>query len=144
MFTSPSTKILYRVVKQQAAYDGTYSKLATARLREEASALEEAGCFSIVLEGIPPRLAARITGELRIPTIGIGAGPECDGQILVVNDMLGEYEEFVPRFVKQYEQLGKKIREAVSRYAEDIRAGRFPGPEHCYPEEKPSGKVREQ
>lgn len=117
---------------------------AQEQMVQGARALEEAGCFSIVLEGIPPRLAARITGEVRIPTIGIGAGPECGGQVLVVHDMLGVNEEFVPRFVKQYEHLGEKVRAAVSHYVDEVRSGRFPGPEHCYPEEKQAGRIRGQ
>ena len=101
------------------------------RLVRDAHALEQAGAFAIVLEMVPAELAARITSELSIPTIGIGAGSGCDGQVLVVNDMLG-LTEVRYRFVKQYANLAADIRDAVARYAEEVRSGVFPGPEHSF------------
>jgi len=101
-------------------------------LLTDAAALERAGCFSIVLEGIPWQLAQRITQGVGIPTIGIGAGPWCSGQILVVHDMLGIHEKPLPRFVKKYDELGLRIREAVSNYVREVKEGRFPGMEHSY------------
>ena len=106
-----------------------------AKAREllaDARALEAAGCFSIVLECIPAPVAARITRELAVPTIGIGAGAECDGQVLVFHDLLGLYENRSPRFVKRYAELGARTREALERYAGEVRSGAFPGPEHTY------------
>jgi 3-methyl-2-oxobutanoate hydroxymethyltransferase len=105
---------------------------AAERLVEEAKFLEEAGCFSIVLEGIPMQLAARITETLTIPTIGIGAGPSCDGQVLVVNDMLGMMRDFSPRFVKRYAEMGEKMSAAFSEYIADVKAGKFPSREQSY------------
>lgn len=103
-----------------------------ARLLDEARFLEETGCFSIVLEGIPYPLAGRITAELSIPTIGIGAGPRCDGQVLVVNDILGLNDEFEPRFVKRYAELGREMTRAFEEYVADVKAGRFPDLDHSY------------
>ena len=102
------------------------------RLMEDAVRVEEAGAFSVVLEGIPTAIAAKISGRLRIPTIGIGAGPDCDGQVLVLHDLLGLSERHVPKFVKQYRQLAAEVRNGLTEYAEDVRGGKFPGPEHCY------------
>jgi 3-methyl-2-oxobutanoate hydroxymethyltransferase len=102
------------------------------QLLDDALALEAAGCFSIVLEAVPAPVAARITEALEIPTIGIGAGAECDGQVLVYHDLLGMYEGRAPRFVKQYADLSAEIRGALERYAEDVRAGRFPEEQHTY------------
>jgi 3-methyl-2-oxobutanoate hydroxymethyltransferase len=92
----------------------------------EAVALEHAGTFALVLEAVPAEAAALVTAQLKIPTIGIGAGPECDGQILVSYDMLGLFDEFVPSFVKQYARLAETILDATQTYAADVRAGRFP------------------
>jgi len=100
------------------------------RILEDAMAVAEAGAFSIVLESIPRELAQRITDEVPVPTIGIGAGPSCDGQVLVCYDMLGFNEGFRPRFLKVYEELGRMGREAVARYADEVREGTFPGDEH--------------
>ena len=97
------------------------------RVLHDARALEAAGVFAIVLESIPAALAAAVTGELGIPTIGIGAGPHCDGQVLVSYDALGLFDEFVPPFVKQYARLGEQIVSAAQAYAGDVRQGRFPG-----------------
>jgi 3-methyl-2-oxobutanoate hydroxymethyltransferase len=100
------------------------------RLLEDALAAQGAGAFGIVLEGIPAELAARLTKELTIPTIGIGAGAQCDGQVLVLHDMLGLTTGFVPRFVKQYANLGEQITAAVQSYCQEVRSGTFPAPEH--------------
>jgi 3-methyl-2-oxobutanoate hydroxymethyltransferase len=105
---------------------------AARRLVADAHALEEAGCVSIVLEAIPAPVAARITEELAIPTIGIGAGAACDGQVLVYHDLLGLTEGHLPRFVKRYANLSREIRDALEAYAAEVRAGTFPGEEHAY------------
>ena len=102
------------------------------RFYEEALALEQAGCFALVLEAVPPPVAARITQALKIPTIGIGAGAGCDGQVLVWHDLLGLTSGSVPRFVKQYADLGSTILAALKTYVADVRAGTFPAPQHTY------------
>jgi 3-methyl-2-oxobutanoate hydroxymethyltransferase len=102
------------------------------RLLDDAHALQAAGVFTLVLEAVPAPVAARITEELEIPTIGIGAGVECDGQVLVWHDLLGLYEGHAPRFVKQYADLSTEITRAVSAYVEDVRARRFPEQQHTY------------
>jgi len=99
---------------------------ATETVLEDARAVERAGAFSIVLEGIPSELAKRITGELSIPTIGIGAGPHCDGQILVSYDLLGITRDFHPKFVRTYANLGEEAGKAVKRFVRDVQKGRFP------------------
>ena len=111
---------------------------AARRLVADALELEAAGCFSIVLEAVPAPVAARITKALRVPTIGIGAGPECDGQVLVYHDLLGLSEGHLPRFVKRYANLSREIRDALEAYAADVRGGRFPEKQHTYamPEEE--------
>ena len=96
------------------------------KLLESARALEAAGAFAIVLEMIPHDVAAEVTAALEIPTIGIGAGPHCDGQVLVTHDILGLYDEFVPSFVKQYADVGRQISAAVEDYVEEVREGVFP------------------
>ncbi len=96
------------------------------RLMDEAVALDHAGCFSIVLECVPTELAAMITERISIPTIGIGAGPHCDGQVLVFHDLLGLYDTHTPKFVRRYANLGEEMRAAIGHYVDDIRAGRFP------------------
>jgi 3-methyl-2-oxobutanoate hydroxymethyltransferase len=96
------------------------------QLLSDAKALEAAGCFAIVLEKIPNPLAQKVSAALKIPTIGIGSGPQCDGQILVNYDLLGLFDKFKPKFVRQYLDGAKLIREAVGKWAEDIREGRFP------------------
>lgn len=108
------------------------------RLKADALALAEAGAFALVLEGIPRELAAEITAELPIPTIGIGAGPECDGQVLVLYDLLGMNEEFRPRFVKRYENFAVRVRTAVDTYINEVRSGEFPTAEHSFTREPPS------
>jgi len=104
--------------------------VAAQRLKNDATALQEAGAFAVVLELVPAALAREITQSLTIPTIGIGAGPSCDGQVLVLHDMLGLNEEFNAKFVKQYAQLAGEVRRAAGAFAEEVRAGRYPGPEH--------------
>jgi 3-methyl-2-oxobutanoate hydroxymethyltransferase len=103
-----------------------------SRLYEDALALQAAGCFSIVLEAVPAPVAEHITEALEIPTIGIGAGAACDGQVLVWHDLLGLYEGRAPRFVKQYAELAPTIRDAVAQYASDVRDGAFPEEKHTY------------
>lgn len=106
---------------------------ATAqKAMDDAVALEKAGAFAIVLEGIPAALAKKITAALSIPTIGIGAGPDCDGQVLVVNDMLGMFPGHVPKFVKHFANLAPVIEQAMQDYKIEVQAGTFPAAEHCY------------
>lgn len=100
------------------------------QLVSDAHALQDAGVFALVLESIPAELARRITSELAIPTIGIGAGPHCDGQVLVSYDAFGLFQNFVPRFVKQYANLGTVMADATRAYIEDVRTGAFPAAEH--------------
>ena len=102
------------------------------KLLQSAKDLENAGAFMIVFECIPDTLAARITGELNIPTIGIGAGADCDGQVLVFHDILGLYERFTPKFVKQYLKLAPMIKGALKQYKIDVENGVFPGPENVF------------
>jgi 3-methyl-2-oxobutanoate hydroxymethyltransferase len=99
---------------------------AAVRLLNDAVALEQAGAYAIVLECVPVHLAKAITDRITIPTIGIGAGPECDGQVQVFHDLLGLYQEFLPKHAKRYANVGDTIRDAVRAYAEDVRVGRFP------------------
>jgi 3-methyl-2-oxobutanoate hydroxymethyltransferase len=107
--------------------------LETARkLLRDAQALDKAGVFSIVLECVPSALAKKITEEVSVPTIGIGAGPDCDGQVLVINDMLGMYSGHVPKFVKKYVDLQPLIIEALKSYKKEVEEGSFPGPEHGF------------
>jgi 3-methyl-2-oxobutanoate hydroxymethyltransferase len=100
-------------------------------LLEDALALEEAGCFSIVLESLPSRLAALISEKLEIPTIGIGAGPDCDGQVLVTHDLLGLFDRFTPRFVKKYADLYNQMLIAFQVYRDEVQNHQFPAAEHC-------------
>jgi 3-methyl-2-oxobutanoate hydroxymethyltransferase len=102
------------------------------QLLDDARTLEQAGCFSVVLEAVPAPVAARITEELSVPTIGIGSGPDCDGQVLVYHDLLGLYEGKSPRFVKRYADLAKTIQDSLEHYAADVRSGAFPEDEHTY------------
>lgn len=102
------------------------------RIARDAQAVADAGAFAVVLEKVTEPLARRITAEVAIPTIGIGASPACDGQVLVVDDMLGLFGEFRPKFVKRYAELGDAASAAIAAYAEDVRARRFPGPEHVF------------
>lgn len=105
---------------------------AATSLVEEAKALEEAGVFSLVLEAIPAPIAARITQEVSIPTIGIGAGADCDGQVLVFHDLLGLFDRFVPKFVKQYANLREIAASAISDYKREVEDGSFPAKEHSF------------
>lgn len=102
------------------------------KLKSDARLLEEAGCFALVLEKIPASLAAEVAASLRIPVIGIGAGPEVDGQVLVLQDMLGMSGSFHPKFLRQYANLGEQIGHAVQHYADDVKQARFPSTEESY------------
>lgn len=102
------------------------------QLVEDAIQLEKAGAFAIVLEGIPSKVAELITNSVSIPTIGIGAGAECDGQILVYQDMLGMFDNFIPKFVKQYASIGLDIKTAIKSYIEEVERGEFPQEEHTF------------
>ncbi len=112
----------------------TQAKTADAaeNLLEDALTLEQAGCFGIVLESVPDRVAAFISEKLKIPTIGIGAGVGCDGQVLVTHDLLGLFDKFTPKFVKQYAVLHREVSQALLNYQNDVVAGDFPGPEHSF------------
>ena len=110
------------------------------KVMADARAVEEAGAFSVVLEKVPEGLAGRITEALTIPTIGIGAGVDCDGQVLVVDDMLGLFTDFRPKFVKRYAELGKAADEAIAAYAADVRSRAFPAAEHSFADEVPVKK----
>jgi 3-methyl-2-oxobutanoate hydroxymethyltransferase len=103
---------------------------AAQRLLEDALILQDAGCFSIVLESVPARLASLISQRLEIPTIGIGAGVGCDGQVLVTHDLLGLFDRFTPKFVKQYANLHAEMARAFSEYKQEVESSAFPGPEH--------------
>jgi 3-methyl-2-oxobutanoate hydroxymethyltransferase len=105
---------------------------AAAQLLDDARALEAAGASALVLELVPRDLAARVTAALRIPTIGIGAGPGCDGQVLVLHDLLGLTEGFTPKFLRRYAELGPTVRDAVGRFADDVRTGRYPDDDHSF------------
>lgn len=105
---------------------------AAQQLLEDALALEAAGTFSIVLEGIPNPVAQVITKRVKIPTIGIGAGPFCDAQVLVIHDLLGLFERFIPKFVKQYAQIGQEIVKALSEFDREVKGGLFPDKDHSY------------
>lgn len=102
------------------------------RVLADAVAVAEAGAFAVVLEKLPAELGTRITREISVPTIGIGAGVDCDGQVLVIDDVLGMFTAFRPKFVKRYAELGQSAAEAINAYAEDVRARRFPAPEHAF------------
>ena len=101
---------------------------------QDARAVEDAGAFAVVLEKVPMGLSARITQGLSIPTIGIGAGVHCDGQVLVVDDMLGLFTEFRPKFVKRYAELGALADQAIADYAAEVRSRAFPTEEHSFPD----------
>jgi 3-methyl-2-oxobutanoate hydroxymethyltransferase len=116
---------------------GTYSVRAKEeseanKLMEDAMALQEAGCFSVVFEKIPADLAKKVSESLDIPTIGIGAGPHCDGQVLVLHDMLGITKDFSPRFLRRYSDVGGAVDKAVRDYIDDVRGGSFPAQEESY------------
>ncbi|MBN2423402.1 MAG: 3-methyl-2-oxobutanoate hydroxymethyltransferase [Calditrichaceae bacterium] len=107
-------------------------ELVAQSLKDDARILEQAGAFSLVLEKVPAGLAGEITQSINIPTIGIGAGPDCDGQVLVSYDMLGIYEKFKPKFVRRYAEVGKIMREAFIQYIEDVKEKKFPGENESY------------
>src|SRR5437868_9566723 len=102
------------------------------KIMRDGVAIADAGAFSLVIEGTAESLARELTRQVAVPTIGIGGSPECDGQILVIDDMLGLFAEFTPKFVKRYRRLGDEIRAAAREYAEEVRQGRFPAAEHTY------------
>ena len=105
---------------------------ASRRLIEEAHIMEDAGAFSLLLEAIPMKLAKRITAELSIPTIGIGAGPYCDGQVLVLHDVIGMFERFAPKFVRRYANIKEEALRAVREYKEDVESGKFPSEKESF------------
>ena len=105
---------------------------AARKLLRDARAIAKAGVFAIVVESVPPKLAARITAAVKVPTIGIGAGPQCDGQVLVIHDLLGLGGDWKPKFAKRYADLGAAARTAIGAYKREVATGKFPGPEHCY------------
>ncbi len=105
---------------------------AAKRLKEDALILQDAGAFSIVLEAVPLELAKEVTESLQIPTIGIGAGPHCDGQVLVLHDLLGVFQRFTPKFVKRYAEIGEMARKAIEQYRDEVKEGLFPAEEHSY------------
>lgn len=105
---------------------------AAQKLLDDARALQEAGAFAVVLECVPERLADKVTKELEIPTIGIGAGAGCDGQVLVYQDMLGMFSDFTPKFVKKFANVGQVMKEAFKGYIDEMQQGSFPSQEHCY------------
>jgi 3-methyl-2-oxobutanoate hydroxymethyltransferase len=110
---------------------------ARDRLVQDAVALQDAGAFAIVIEGVPAELGTEITRAVDVPTIGIGAGPHTDGQVLVCHDVLGLEDRLVPKFVKRYAELGKTAEEAIVSYVDEVRGNVFPGPEHCFSAPRP-------
>ena len=108
------------------------SEEAAKKLIEDALAVEKSGAFALVMEGVPSKLAAMVTEKLSIPTIGIGAGDKCDGQILVYQDMLGMFSDFTPKFVKKYENVGDRMRNAFATYIDEVKNGSFPREEHGF------------
>ncbi len=119
-------------VHRMGGYKVQGRKDSADRIVEDAHAVQEAGAFAVVLEGIPAKLAARITGMLEIPTIGIGAGAACDGQVLVIHDILGLCEKYSPKFVKRYADLAPIITGAARQYVSEVREGTFPAEEHSF------------
>jgi len=128
----PQTTVLHEGYKVQAK-----TKDAALRLIEDAKALEGAGAFSIALEMVTQEVAKMITESVNIPTIGIGSGPDCDGQVLVFHDVVGLYEKLKPKFAKRYLELSQQIVNAVETYKNDITSGKFPAKEHCFFMDKP-------
>ncbi len=108
------------------------SEAAAKKLLEDAKAVEEAGAFAVVIEGVPAKIASLITEQLHIPTIGIGAGKDCDGQVLVYQDMLGMFSDFTPKFVKRYANIGEVMKEAFQNYIKEVQDGVFPAEENTY------------
>ena len=119
-------------VHRMGGYKVQGRKEQAERILEDAYAVQNSGAFAVVLEGIPAKLAAQISAELSIPTIGIGAGPACDGQVLVIHDILGLCEKYSPKFVKRYAELGPIISDAVKQYAAEVKSGEFPTEEHSF------------
>ncbi len=119
-------------VHRMGGYKVQGRKGQAERILEDAYAVQNSGAFAVVLEGIPATLAEQITAELSIPTIGIGAGPACDGQVLVIHDILGLCEKYSPKFVKRYAELKPLISEAVRQYVSEVKAGEFPTDEHSF------------
>jgi len=105
---------------------------AAVRVLDDALALEEAGAFMVLLEGVPAECGKLVTERLKVPTIGVGAGPYCDGQAVLLSDLIGMYPVFTPKFVKRYANVGDETVAAISSYVAEIKSGAFPGPEHCY------------
>ena len=124
---TPQSVLAFGGYKVQARGEADQERLLT-----DAKTLERAGCFSLVLEGIPARLGAAVTRELTIPTIGIGAGVQCDGQVLVTHDLLGLFHGHQPKFVRRYAELGEATRDAFARYVADVKARRFPSDAESY------------
>jgi 3-methyl-2-oxobutanoate hydroxymethyltransferase len=124
---TPQTATMLGGLKVQAR-----DAAAARSILDDARALEAAGAFSIVLEAIPAQLAERITRSLTISTIGIGAGPQCDGQVLVMHDAIGLFQRFVPKFVKRYADVGQAIAQALESYSQEVDSGTFPGAEHSF------------
>jgi 3-methyl-2-oxobutanoate hydroxymethyltransferase len=124
---TPQTATMLGGLKVQAR-----DAAAARSILDDARALEAAGAFSIVLEAIPAQLAERITRGLTISTIGIGAGPQCDGQVLVMHDAIGLFQRFVPKFVKRYADVGQAIAQALESYSQEVDSGTFPGAEHSF------------
>ena len=116
---------------------------AGTRVMDDALAVAEAGAFSVVLEKLPAALGRRITEALPVPTIGIGAGVDCDGQILVIDDMLGLFADFRPRFVKRYAELGGDAAQAIQAYADEVRSRAFPAPEHAFSDSPQDSKAQD-
>jgi len=114
------------------------------RIMNDAKAISNAGAFAVVIEGTVEDVARKVTKAIPIPTIGIGASPSCDGQVLVTEDLVGLFKEFTPKFVKRYSELGDGITKAAKEYAEDVRARRFPGPEHCFGMKPPPKSKRKK
>ena len=112
------------------------SPAAARRIIADARAVADSGAFSMVVEGVVETLAREITNGVPVPTIGIGASPDCDGQVLVTEDLVGLFADFTPSFVRRYAELGGELSDAAAAYAADVRARRFPGPEHCFPQPK--------
>ena len=120
-------------IHQLGGYRAQGKSVAEAkRLLEDALILEEAGIFSLVLEAVPPRLAELISKRLEAPTIGIGAGAGCDGQVLVTHDLVGQFDRFTPKFVKQYANIHAEMMRAFTEYKAEVETGAFPGEEHTY------------
>lgn len=123
-----------QAVAQLGGYKAQGRDLDTAkRLIEDAQILEEAGASTLLLEAVPAEVAKIITERAGVPVFGIGAGPHCDGQVLVIHDMIGMFDRHTPKFVKKYREIGSQIVEALQEFKRDVSERKFPGPEHCYP-----------